>query len=493
MVKIADTIIVGGGVSGFSCALTLTRGGRECVIVEREPQMLPLMRGFRRRGVRFDCGLHFAGGFREGEWGRRFLEYLGIADDLEWEFCEEECALQIRLGDDEYFFPTGWEVIADWLVSLNRGKEKELRKFVVDVRRVFERIPEIFMSKRRGQDVLLKGEGLELLEERLAEFEDPVRSVLGVHSFLYGMRTVETPWDYFCRVAGSYYQSNGFLRGGGARLAKVLCGAAEKRGIGLFAGEEVTSLRFCGGDAGWEVVCASGRVLRSREVVFTGHPRLLPDLLVGDGRNMQRFCRRLRRLHDGISGWIAYGIIPKKEERGNKPVNLFYHPEKAIDWCETGTESLRERCFYLNICEDAEERARKVTVIVPESLDALRADGIDRDLDRGGYRRCCEEQAKEIEAYVEATAGDLLEGVEWVEFGSPFTMRRFLNTPYGSLYGIVHHLGTYTLLPTTPLPGLYMSGQNVVAPGLFGALLSGILTGMTMKGENAEKEELFHA
>lgn len=51
-------VIVGGGVAGLACALTLAEAGRPCLVLEREPEVGGLLRSVSLDGVIFDLGPH---------------------------------------------------------------------------------------------------------------------------------------------------------------------------------------------------------------------------------------------------------------------------------------------------------------------------------------------------------------------------------------------------------------------------------------------------
>ena len=62
---------------------------------------------------------------------------------------------------------------------------------------------------------------------------------------------------------------------------------------------------------------------------------------------------------------------------------------------------------------------------------------------------------------------------------TPLTLRDYVNCPEGSCYGVMHsssQLLKIASLNNVPLPGLYLAGQNVVAPGVLGTTLGSFNT-----------------
>jgi all-trans-retinol 13,14-reductase len=58
-------------------------------------------------------------------------------------------------------------------------------------------------------------------------------------------------------------------------------------------------------------------------------------------------------------------------------------------------------------------------------------------------------------------------------------MKRYVNY-YGS-YGVMHKADSAAVLPLTKIPGLFVAGQAVAAPGLIGAMVSAFLLDKVMQ------------
>jgi all-trans-retinol 13,14-reductase len=68
--------------------------------------------------------------------------------------------------------------------------------------------------------------------------------------------------------------------------------------------------------------------------------------------------------------------------------------------------------------------------------------------------------------------------IDYHELSTPATVASYTSAPRGAIYGIEvtprrflsPHLG-----PRTPIAGLYIAGQDVVTPGVFGAVVGGVM------------------
>lgn len=99
-----------------------------------------------------------------------------------------------------------------------------------------------------------------------------------------------------------------------------------------------------------------------------------------------------------------------------------------------------------------------------------------------------EEHASEWAAFKEAVAARLTEFfaakfpalaplVVYQELGTPFATASFTGHEKGAIYGVEttpRRVLSEALHAATPVPGLYLSGQDVVTPGIAGALWGGM-------------------
>ena len=77
-----------------------------------------------------------------------------------------------------------------------------------------------------------------------------------------------------------------------------------------------------------------------------------------------------------------------------------------------------------------------------------------------------------------------LEGrVVFSELGTPLSSAFYLGSPRGESYGLASTPRRWRqrwLKPATPIPGLYLAGQDVLSMGVIGALIGGFLTAIVV-------------
>jgi len=80
--------------------------------------------------------------------------------------------------------------------------------------------------------------------------------------------------------------------------------------------------------------------------------------------------------------------------------------------------------------------------------------------------------------------------VDFFDVGSPLSNRYYIAAPRGEIYGIDHHVDRFSpqsavkLRPDTSIPGLYLTGQDILSCGFAGALCSGVITASAVLKRN---------
>ena len=84
-----------------------------------------------------------------------------------------------------------------------------------------------------------------------------------------------------------------------------------------------------------------------------------------------------------------------------------------------------------------------------------------------------------------------LEGrMEYFQVGSPLTNVYYLGTQKGEVYGADHDVKRFSLeaianmRPDIGVPGLYLTGQDILLCGISGAMYGGLLSAMSITKRN---------
>lgn len=485
-------IVIGAGVAGMTAALILARHGHQATLIEAFPRIAPTLRGFHRNGVYFDTGLHYAGSLAPGAILDRYFRWLELPGVTPVPYDPAGFDL-IRYPSDgvEFAFPIGHERIRATLLDAFPHQRAGIETYLTDVRAAFAASPFLNLERDFSQDdwgALPQDVTLSSYLDR--HFSDGrLKSILSMHSLLYGVSPDEGPFANHARIVGSYFQSVHGVEGGGLAIVRAFKQALQAAGVRVLLGRAASRivLDTSGGIQG--VQLADGEILGGSRVVCTTHPATLAGLLPADAVR-PAFRRRIRTLADTPSAYMLFGIsqspIDILERR-----NLFICPDTDVPNFFRPDRQPEDGPFYVAATEQPHKPgARAIIVITPGHLSAFEEWRNSRQGQRpDAYRRF---KAARMEAIRDRllTLAPELSGVDFIDGATPLTLRDYMRTPTGSLYGARHSIHQFNPVPATRLPGLLLAGQSIVAPGLLGAVVSAVLACGFLVGHDTIRKEL---
>ncbi|HEY5674207.1 MAG TPA: FAD-dependent oxidoreductase [Malonomonas sp.] len=469
-----DSIIIGSGLSGLTCALLLARSGRRVLVLEQHPQPAPVVRGFSRGGLYFDSGFHYAGGLGEGGAFRPLFRHLGLDSKLQlFPFAQQGFdRLLIADSGESFALPVGFSAIKAELGQRFPALRAEIASYLDEIAGTWSRFPYLDLNSEVADFAMTSVHGISL-HQRLQQFSacPQLQGLLSMHSLLYGVVPEDAPETLNAQVAGSYYHSVHGIAGGGRALVAALLELLAAAGADVRCRAEVTELLLADSAVNG-VRLATGEEVCTKEVVVTLNPARLPQLLP-EGVLRPAYLKRLKNLRQTSSAYIVFARSPRPLDFLRRS-NLFVQPQAGI-FSPDAERPLEERCFYLTAADQRTTcDSYGLIGIVPASYAEVAGWA-------GKLRHSAEYLAHKQQVGVRllklfAASGPELKGLELLELATPLTLQDYSLAPQGAIYGVGRFLGQYNPQPTTRLPGLFLSGQAIAAPGLLGAVVASYLT-----------------
>lgn len=477
-----DYVVIGAGVSGMAAACILARQGLRVALLERAPNVAPLLRGFKRDGLRFDSGFHYSGGLGRGQILSAYFSHLGVNKHLSLEPVSEphESGLvqdtlrilsQGRDMPHDYAVPYDYDALSATLNERFPQERAGIRAYLDAVRDVFRATPYLNLEAEEEPDFApLQGK---TLDQALREWvTDPVlRHLLGLHHFFYGVPPQGVSFLDHARFTGSYYDSTRFIHGGGQALAKAFEISLDEAGVRVMPGREVREILCSPAGILRGVRLEDGEELACGGVVATVHPRLLARL-APRAAFRPAYAENLRTLRETPSAYMLFGVA-------DRPVSVLrrgaLHVAPRVGASLFGLERqlLEQRQLFIAPAGDEENGRQPLGVVCPayhEEMDDVVGEG--GRLPAPGYAERKHEITAQLETLVLKACPELRNHWRLLDAATPLTFRRYGGSPTGSLYGVRHAMDARCPLPRTRLPGLYVAGQSVTGPGVLGATVS---------------------
>jgi all-trans-retinol 13,14-reductase len=517
-------VVVGAGLSGMTAALLLARRGRAVTLVEKKAAVGPTLRGFSRKGVHFDTGLHYAGGLSPGAPLLRYFRLLGL-DGLPLADFNPQGFDRIRFPDAgrEISLPVGCGALTDALCAEFPEDVAFIRSYLRELKSAFYASPLLRSDENRpfrpdaglrdglfpapagkaehGFPAGFRNESLDAVL-RKGTGNDLLRAVLSIHSLLYGVSPEETPFLQHARVAGSYLEGVKTVRGGGKRLVDALEKRLTEAGVNILRGTAAKIFHLSPDNRVNGLELEDGRLLPADDALFTAHPALLPAMLP-PGAVKPAFIRRLLSLEDTVSSFTLFcaGETPVPALAGN---NLFlcfregpaagFRPDRAAAAGPFYISGLPldagAPAAGLPVHSDAAVPKHGHMVFAPGHADSCKTWARSKSGNRpADYGRFKAETLDSVRSAVLRHCPELA-SLRALDGATPLTYRDFLESPGCGIYGTKHSLRQFSPLPATRIPNLRTAGQSVIAPGILGAVISGVTACAFILGPEAIHEEL---
>ncbi len=484
-----DVVVIGAGFGGLVSSLLLSRAGLNVILLEREDGLAPLLRNYVCRDFEVNNGFHYLGGYYPEGALRRMFGELGLLERLHPVPVNEEgfdCFLGIK--PEPIIVPVGLERVRSVLEKAFPGNERVLAEYFEEMEIAFRDFDFLNLEDYffRADPKLTTRSLFRFLDERGADAA--LIQFLSIYSdMLLGVTAKEVSLLTHLLGIGAYFVSAHTFEGGGGALAQALEDRGRECGVRVLTGCEALKIESESrrSFSGVRVrLRKDGRedLIRGEACISTIHPKRLLGLLP-QGPPFGLFARRVAGYAD-TRAVCVFHLAVDREAAG--PFVRNYHVSSR-----NGSGELRHLITLLP------DFTRPSSPSNPEVRMSALISAWDNDPVRGCPERkdpsCFEKQAAGAEGgeehepsylasltelavrRLEEAFPDLKGAFRIIGTLSPCHLDRLSATWNGSIYGLKCSLDRIGLTPMGPMRGLFLAGQSIVAPGIFGTLVSACL------------------
>ena len=482
-----DVVIIGSGLGGLACGTILAKEGYKVCILEKNKQIGGTLQTFVRDRVIFDSGVHYVGGLDNGQNLNTLFRYLGIMDKLKLRKLDEDVFDAVIFDDDPkvYRYAQGYENFIRTLTAEFPEEEEAVRKYCDGIRDVCSKFP---LYNLRSGDYFEKVGVLEIDTQTFIESlttNKKLQNVLAGTSLLYAGVPYKTPLYVHALVINSYIESSWRFVDGGSQIARGLSAEITSRGGVLLKHKEVRKLKEEGG----KIVYAEtkdGEKFFGDIFISNVHPAQTIDMTESD--MLKKAIRsRIKSLDNSVSTFYV-NVVLKKRTLKYVNHNYYYFADNDA-WCVLNYNQENwprgYAMFFTASSRDDDEYAEAVTLMTYMRYEEVAKwahtfNTVSNEESRGeDYEAFKRAKAEKLFDLVEKRFPGFRSGIQSYYSATPLSVRDYIGTADGSLYGIVKDyrepLKTF-ISPRTKIPNLYLTGQNLNLHGVLGVTVSAVLT-----------------
>jgi all-trans-retinol 13,14-reductase len=488
-------VVIGSGMGGLAAAAGLARSGRSVLVLEQHSQLGGLTQTFRRGDYTFAPGVHYIGGVgdapgRDGQFGRmlhRFageeLRFASVGSPYDivrlpgFEF-PIEAPLAAYRGRLEAEFPEDRAVIHRYFAACAEAERASVALFGAAA------LPSPFAAMVRW---LNAGRMRRVLAPSAAEMvccaRDPrLAAVLTARWTDYGVRPERVPFAVHALVTGSYYAGAYYPVGGPAKFAQTFARSIRADGGELRTDSRVAEIRIENGRAAG-VRLENGESIDAETVVSAIGARNTVSALPADAAPEWR--ESLSRLGPSLSYISLYiGLRGDIRACGATAANVWVYESENIGrvW-ERPTDEDAPSIFvsFPSLKDAAHDDPQHHTA---EIVAACRWDPFASWSGSSPGRRPEDYEAtkawiaERLLAQFKRHFPRLGPLVDFHELSTPLSQASYVGADRGAMYGIemsAARLRSSALRPRTPVPALYLAGQDAASMGVQGAFMGGFM------------------
>lgn len=489
------TLVVGSGNAGLTMAILLARAGRRVCLLECQSSVGGYLRRFTRRGMRFDTGFHFTGGFNSCL--PQMLQVLGF-DGMP---AMMPLVNRVHLTPANRTFELPNSGIDDKEACLKDlfladadaiAKYYQTEKQIVEETAMFDLHDdyEKFRARLSPYDSITLQEFLDDLQLKAPEL--PV--LLAQMALCHGSLPKETPMTHHCRVSHGLDDSLRRFEHGGDVILKRMKEILAELGIRVITSARLVELAdFNNANRCRTAILSTSEALSVREIYFATHPDvfvpLLPQRLLTPS-----FQRRLRRNCDSCSFFSLYGELHSQLIPSNSLTQIV----SSLDLNRVLSPDFPDYATAVINTNEADSSGimrRNVTAFRTMSLsEALSQTEMKSPNDKrtAKYHDFKRSKTEDILNDVNDAYPGTLEGFEIFASATPLTCAKY-SPPRGSAYGVMRELTTTRIFGRLPVGNCFALGHNALLPGFLGTMMGAFILFRTVLGEEPYQKLLKEA
>jgi all-trans-retinol 13,14-reductase len=502
-----DALVIGSGIGGLTSAALLSDIGWKVAVFEQHYTAGGYTHSYERNGYEWDVGLHYIGDMGTTTMARRFMDYL-TSGKLDWAAMDPAYD-RFFIGDKVFDAVAGKQEFRANLLKHFPQEEQAIDKYLKLLAQVSRGMPLFTMAR------LLKPSLLKLAQPLLAQFlpktfrrttrevleeltsnQELIAVLTGQWGDL-GLPPAQSSFIIHALIARHYMYGGFYPVGGSWKIADTIIPKIQAAGGEVFTYARVKEIIVENGktqgvlmEDGTRIECKC--VISSAGVLNT-FQRLLPEPVVRKA-GYDSLLKTVKPSSAHLGMYI--GLKGTAEELGLPKTNFWVYPgtdyEGDIARFDKDMNAPMP-VVYISFpsAKDPDYLGRHpgtatIEIVAPASFAWFEQwDGSTWGKRGEDYDALKAEFGRRMLETLFTRMPQLRDKIDYYEVSTPLSTQYFNAYGRGELYGIDHDPERFSqswLTPRTKIPGLWLTGQDILSCGVVGAMMGGVLTAQAIGG-----------
>ncbi len=472
-----DDIVVGSGISGLTTALILGMNQRKVLLIEKSSKIGGSLARFYKKGIPFDTGFHFTGGFANDLILSDMLSVLSLNDDIQPEFIKhpEDNRFIFENQGKSFEFHSGFEQNKNDMLSYFPDEKKAITTYFSKVKSVRENTKAMNIRADFEMQQPLK-EDFVSLKTVLDSLTDnkTLKTLFSAFSMCHGTEPAEISFANHARVSYSLYESIARVKDGGNAFVKGFKKKLKEYNVDIKTKSFISSCEDVAKRKVGTFVLNNGDKLQADNCIFTIHPEEILRTFK-EQKISKAFSERVNDFEESVGFFLTFIKLTSKDQKPLNPAVITLYPDNDLDKL---FDSKYKGDLPLVLVKNSEV-SKKGKFNIINAFELSHFDHVKQWADSTTGNR-----SMEYEEYKRKKTNRIVQRIlnmfpeyegylDVIDSASMLTFRDYLNNPYGSAYGIKQKIGQFNLFGRIQYKNTYAAGQSAILPGVLGAMMSG--------------------
>ena len=502
-----DAVVIGSGIGGLTTAAMLSDLGWKVCVLEQHYTAGGYTHSYERHGYEWDVGVHYIGDVGAPTRTRKMFDYLS-AGQLEWAPMDDEYD-RFYIGDRVFTARAGRQEFRDNLVRQFPQEEAAVDRYMELLKQVGGALSVFGMARAlkpwmktiaapylswKTPDFMLR-KTWNVLHE-LTDNADLIAVICGQWGDM-GLPPKRSAFMVHAMIARHYLYGGFYPVGGSWKIADTIIPKIQAGGGEVFTYAEVKQICVEDGRTTGVEMADGHRIdcpcVISSAGVDNTFGRLLPRAVV----DRTGYSDSMKSVRPSVGHLCLYvGLRETADALALPRTNFWIYPHNDFDAALDRFLADDEAPFpvvYISFpsAKDPDYLNRHpgtatIEIVAPAPYEQFEKWQGSTWGKRGDDYDVLKEQLSErLLRHLYDKLPHLEGKVDYYELSTPLSTAWFSAYRHGELYGLDHtpeRLQQDWLTPRTKIPGLWLTGQDILTCGVTGAMMGGLLTVTAMAG-----------
>ena len=502
-----DAIVIGSGMGGLTTAALLSDLGWRVCVLEQHYTAGGFTHSYEREGYEWDVGVHYIGEVGAPTRTRKMFDFLSNGE-LKWAPMDAEYD-RFYIGDKVFNAIAGKEEFRNNLIRQFPDETSAIDAYLKLLDRSGDALSAFGMRKGMpgGLSWLAKPwfawklrgaysrKTWDVLSD-LTDDPDLIATLCGQWGDM-GLPPKQSPFMAHAMIARHYLYGGYYPVGGSWRIAETIIPKIQAAGGEVFTYAKAEKILVENGKVAGVEMKDGHRIACNCVISSAGIDNTFNHLLPADAVERSGYRRRMQKVQPSMAHLGVYiGLQGTAEELGLPRTNFWIYPSNDYD---ADTNALIEGpdaefpVVYISFpsAKDPDYQNRHPGTSTIEIVAPAPYEWFEKWRDATWGKRGDDYEAfkgdlgNRLMEYVYEKLPQLRDKVDYYEVSTPLSTNWFGGYQRGELYGLAHtqqRMQQNWLRPKTRIPGLWLTGQDVLTCGVTGAMMAGLMTTMSLVG-----------